>query len=147
MAVLNYDLVSNLHLASITTQLHTMVAHIESMREMAILTPGDPESHWYDRFGSLRPPFAFGKSRHVPRSLRVAVVAYVILIVIVIIFFFAVVFLFVLFLVRLLAKENVVGCRPMRRVCVRAFWMHCGHGQRVRLVPCSAVDRNRDRSE
>src|ERR1019366_3603377 len=28
MAVLNYDLVSNLHLASITTQLHTMVADI-----------------------------------------------------------------------------------------------------------------------
>ena len=45
-AVLNYDLVSNLHLASITTQLHTMVAHIESMREMAIFTSGDPESHW-----------------------------------------------------------------------------------------------------
>src|ERR1017187_4092312 len=72
MAVLNYDLVSNLHLASITTQLHTMVADIESMREMAILTPGDPESYWHDRFGSLRPPFAYAKSRHVPRSLRVA---------------------------------------------------------------------------
>src|ERR1035437_5012589 len=42
MAVLNYDLVSNLHLASITTQLHTMVADIESMREMSILTPGLP---------------------------------------------------------------------------------------------------------
>ena len=71
MAVLNYDLVSNLHLASITTQLHTMVADIESMREMAILTPGDPESYWHDRFGSLRPSFACAKSRHVPRSLRV----------------------------------------------------------------------------
>ena len=44
-ALLNYNLVSNLHLASITTQLHTMVADIESMREMAIFTPGDPESH------------------------------------------------------------------------------------------------------
>jgi len=43
-----------------------MVADIESMREMAILTPGDPESHWYDRFGSLRPPFAYAKSRHIP---------------------------------------------------------------------------------
>src|ERR1035438_976318 len=69
MAVLNYDLVSNLHLASITTQLHTMVADIESMREMAILTPGDPESYWLDRFGSLRPPFAYAKSRHVPTTL------------------------------------------------------------------------------
>src|ERR1035441_779038 len=113
MAVLNYDLVSNLHLASITTQLHTMVADIESMREMAILTPGDPESHWYDRFGSLRPPFAYAKSRHVPpRSLRVAVVGRVVIIVI----FFAVVFLFVLFLVGRLSQENVGGCRPMRRV-------------------------------
>jgi hypothetical protein len=63
MAVLNFDLVSNLHLASATTQLHTMVADIESMREMAIFTPGDPESHWHDRFGSLRPPFPFPKSR------------------------------------------------------------------------------------
>jgi hypothetical protein len=71
MAVLNYNLVSNLHLASITTQLHTMVADIESMREMDIFTPGDPESYWHDRFGSLRPPFACAKSRHVPRSLRV----------------------------------------------------------------------------
>ena len=46
MVVLNYDLVSNLHFASITTQLHAMVADIESMREMAIFSPGDPESHW-----------------------------------------------------------------------------------------------------
>src|ERR1017187_7988236 len=72
MAVLNYNLVSNLHLASITTQLHTMVADIESMREMDIFTPGDPESYWHDRFGSLRPPFACAKSRHVPRSLLAA---------------------------------------------------------------------------
>jgi hypothetical protein len=46
MAVLDYNLISNLHLASITTQLHAMVADIESMREMAIFTPSDPESHW-----------------------------------------------------------------------------------------------------
>jgi len=46
LVVLDYNLVSNLHLASITTQLHAMVAHIESMREMAIFTPSDPESHW-----------------------------------------------------------------------------------------------------
>jgi hypothetical protein len=46
MAVLDYNLISNLHLASITTQLHTMVADIESMREMAIFIPSDPESHW-----------------------------------------------------------------------------------------------------
>src|ERR1035441_2467439 len=72
MTVLNYNLVSNLHLASITTQLHTMVADIESMREMDIFTPGDPESYWHDRFGSLRPPFACAKSRHVPRSLLAA---------------------------------------------------------------------------
>jgi hypothetical protein len=41
------------------------------------------------------------------RLLRVAVVGRVVIIVI--FFFFAVVFLFVLFLVGLLAKENVVG--------------------------------------
>ena len=46
LVVLNYNLISNLHLASITTQLHAMVANIESMREMAIFTPSDPESHW-----------------------------------------------------------------------------------------------------
>ena len=46
LVVLKHNLVSNLHLASITTQLHTIVAHIESMREMALFTPGDPESHW-----------------------------------------------------------------------------------------------------
>ena len=58
MVVLNYNLVSNLHFASITTQLHAMVADIESMREMDVFTSNDPESHWYNRFGSLRPPFA-----------------------------------------------------------------------------------------
>ncbi len=46
MAVLNYNLISNFHLASITTQLHTMAADIESMREMALFTAGEPESHW-----------------------------------------------------------------------------------------------------
>jgi CheY-like chemotaxis protein len=33
--------------------------------------PGDPDSYWYDRFGSLRLPLAYAKSRHVPLSLRV----------------------------------------------------------------------------
>jgi len=46
MVVLNYNLVSNLHFASITTQLHAMVADIESMREMDVFTSNDPESHW-----------------------------------------------------------------------------------------------------
>jgi hypothetical protein len=116
MAVLNYDLVSNLHLASATTQPHTMVADIESMREMAIFIPGDPESHWHDRFGSLRPPFPCAKSRHVPRSLRVAVVAYVVIFFFfaVVILFFAVVILFVLFLVGLLSQEDIDGNRVMR---------------------------------
>jgi hypothetical protein len=71
LVVLNHDLVANLYLASVTTQFHTTVADIESMREMAIFTPGDPDSHWDDRFGSLRLPLAFAKSRHVPASLRV----------------------------------------------------------------------------
>jgi hypothetical protein len=71
LVVLNHDLIANLHLASVITQFHTTVADIESMREMAIFTPGDPDSYWYDRFGSLRLPLAYTKSRHVPRSLRV----------------------------------------------------------------------------
>jgi hypothetical protein len=92
MAVLNLDLVSNLHLALATTQLHTMVADIQSMREVAIFTPGDAESHWHDQFGSLRPPFPYAKSRHVPRSLRVAVIGFVIIIAI--FFTFAAAFVF-----------------------------------------------------
>jgi hypothetical protein len=55
-AVLNYKLVPNFNLASVTTQPHAMVGDIESMREMALLTPSDPETHWHNRFGSLRPP-------------------------------------------------------------------------------------------
>ena len=57
VAVLNYKLIPNLYLASVTTQSHTMVRDIESMREMALSTSSDPETHWHDRFGSLRPPF------------------------------------------------------------------------------------------
>jgi hypothetical protein len=74
MVILNLDLVANLHLTSAPAQLHTMVADIESMRQMAILTPCDPESHWHDRFGSLRLPFPYTRSGHAPRSLRVAFV-------------------------------------------------------------------------
>ncbi|MFZ3264615.1 MAG: hypothetical protein WA172_11500 [Terriglobales bacterium] len=53
MAVLNYKLVPHLYLATVTTQPHAMIGDIESMREMVLLTPSDPEAHWYDRFGSL----------------------------------------------------------------------------------------------
>jgi hypothetical protein len=56
MAVLDYKLVPDLYLASVTAQPHTMVGDIESMREMALLASSDPETHWDDRFGSLRPP-------------------------------------------------------------------------------------------
>jgi hypothetical protein len=41
------------------------------MREMAIFAPSDPDSHGHNRFGSLRLPLAYAKSRHVPRSLEV----------------------------------------------------------------------------
>jgi hypothetical protein len=71
VAVLDYKLVANLYLASVTTQPHTMVRDVESIGEMGIFTPGDPNSHWHNRFGSPRPPFACTKSRHVPASLRV----------------------------------------------------------------------------
>src|SRR5208282_5477432 len=66
--ILNYKFVANLHLASIPTQLHTMVGDIESMREMDTFTPSNQELHWHDRFGSLRPPFPCAKPRHVPLS-------------------------------------------------------------------------------
>jgi hypothetical protein len=102
MVVLNFDLVSHLHLASAPAQLHTVVADIESMRKMAIFAPGDPESHWHDRFGSLRPPFPYAKSRHVPRSLGVAVIF-----VIIVIFFAAVVFLFVFFRVWFFSNPDI----------------------------------------
>jgi hypothetical protein len=55
MAILNYNFVSNLYLTSVPSQPNTIISGIESMREMALLTPGDLETHWYDRFGSLRP--------------------------------------------------------------------------------------------
>jgi hypothetical protein len=110
--VLNYDLIADLHLALPTTQFHAMVADIESMREMAIFTPGDPDSYWYDRFGSRRLPLAYAKPRHVPPSLRVAVVGFVLIIVI---FFLAVVFLFVFVLVvGLASKEDIDGNRVIR---------------------------------
>jgi hypothetical protein len=48
----NFDLVPNLKLALATTELHTMIADIESMGEMTIFSPGNPESHWHDRYGS-----------------------------------------------------------------------------------------------
>ena len=60
-AVLNYKLVPNLNLASVTTQPHTMVGDVESMREMALLTPSDPETHWHNRFRSPRPPSSCAK--------------------------------------------------------------------------------------
>jgi hypothetical protein len=103
LVVLNHDLVANLYLASVTTQLHTTVADIERMREMDVFTPGDPDSYWYDRFGSRRLPFAFAKSRHVPASLRVAVVGFVVIV----IFFFLVVVFLILFFVGLLPKEDI----------------------------------------
>src|ERR1035441_5212499 len=56
MAVLNYKLVPDLDFAPVTTQPNTMVRDVESMREIALLTPSDPETHWHNRFGSPRPP-------------------------------------------------------------------------------------------
>ena len=66
-----------------------------------------------------------------PPSLRVAVSGFV---VIIIVFFLAVVFvfLFLLFLVRLLPKEEI-GNQEIRSGRIVAFWMYCGHGQMVRL--------------
>jgi hypothetical protein len=55
VAVLNYKLVPDPNFAPVTTQPHTIISGIESMREMALLISGDPETHWHNRFGSLRP--------------------------------------------------------------------------------------------
>jgi hypothetical protein len=123
MLVLNFDLVSNLHLALATSQLHPMVTDIESMRKMAILTSGDPEAHWHDRFGSFRLPFSYAKSRHVPRSLRIAVVAFLVII------FFLPVVLLLLVLVWLLTKENIGGQGAIRGVRIKLFWIHSVHAQ------------------
>jgi hypothetical protein len=76
------------------------------MREMAVFVPGDTESHWQDRLGSLRPPFSCAKSRHVPRSLRVAVAGFVVVI-IVIFFAFVFLFFFVLIFIWLLPKKDI----------------------------------------
>jgi hypothetical protein len=61
VVVLNFDFVSDLHLASAPAQLHTMVADVEGMREMAIFAPSDTDSHGHDRFGSFRLPFSYTK--------------------------------------------------------------------------------------
>lgn len=53
VAVTNFDLVSNLHLAPAAPEFYTMVADIQSVRQMASVTSGDPEAYWYDRFRSL----------------------------------------------------------------------------------------------
>jgi hypothetical protein len=132
MAVLNFDLVANLHLASATTQLHPMVADIESMREMAIFTPGDPESHWYDRFGSLRPPLPYAKLRHVSRPVRVTVVGCVgITATIFVVAFVVVAFvlLFVFFLIGLLPKENAGVSQAIFGFWIEAIWMYSAHAQ------------------
>ncbi|MFZ3266316.1 MAG: hypothetical protein WA172_20090 [Terriglobales bacterium] len=65
LAVLNYHLVADLYLTSVTTQFYAMLTDIESMRKMDIFTSGDPKSHWYDRFGSFQPSVACAKSSHV----------------------------------------------------------------------------------
>ena len=70
VAIVNLDSVSDFHLASATAELHSVIADIESVNEMTILTPNDTDAYWYDRFGSLRPPFACANLRHVPRSLH-----------------------------------------------------------------------------
>jgi hypothetical protein len=81
--------VADPHLGSATAELHTTITDIESMREMAVLTPCNPDSHWHDRFGSLRLSFGYTRSRHVMRLFRVAFVP--------ILVFAAVMFVFVLF--------------------------------------------------
>ena len=65
------------------------------------------------------------------RSLRVAIVFPVIILI-----FFAVafVFLFVFFLVWLLPQESIGSDRPIRSVCVGAFWMYSAHVPMVRLT-------------
>lgn len=57
LAVLNFDQVADLHLGSATAELHTAVADVESMREMAVIAPRDPQSHWHDRLSPISVPF------------------------------------------------------------------------------------------
>jgi hypothetical protein len=55
--VLNFDLVSNFHIASVTAQSDTLLADIESMRKVDILAACHPESDRHDRLRSLRISF------------------------------------------------------------------------------------------
>jgi hypothetical protein len=117
VAVLNLKLVSDLQLAPESTQLHPVFTDVQRVREMALLVSGDPQSHRHDRFGSLRPPFPYAKSRHIPASLRIAVLV----VIVVIFFFFAIAFFFFFFfflfvLVGFLAKEDIGSYRAIRRV-------------------------------
>jgi hypothetical protein len=41
VVVLNFDLISHFELASATTEFHTMIADIESVREEGVFTPCD----------------------------------------------------------------------------------------------------------
>lgn len=61
------------------------------------------------------------------RSLRVAVIIFVVTIAVVMAVAF--VFLFVFFLVRLFSNEDIDGCRAIRRHWAEAFRMHSAHAQ------------------
>ena len=70
VAIVNLDAVSDFHLASATAELYSIMADIESVNEMTILAPSNPDAYWHDGFGPLRPLFACGNLRHVLCSLH-----------------------------------------------------------------------------
>lgn len=71
-------------------------------------------------------------------SFRIGAAGFVVIIVI---FFLGVVFLFVFFLVWLVAKEDISGNRRIRSERVVAVLMDCAHAQMVRLVAWQAETR------
>jgi hypothetical protein len=68
VAILKLNHVLSFQLASKTSQPYAMIADVQRMGQMALLISAcssDPQSHWCNHFGSLLPPLAFDKSRHV----------------------------------------------------------------------------------
>jgi hypothetical protein len=53
VAIVNLDAISDFHFASAAAEPHSPMADIESVNEMTVLAPNDPDADWHDRFGSL----------------------------------------------------------------------------------------------
>jgi hypothetical protein len=76
VAILKLNHVLRFQLASKTSQPYAMIGDVQRMGQMALLISicsSDPQFHWRDHSGSLLPPLAFDKSRHVELRIRLPV--------------------------------------------------------------------------